>query len=355
MITLSLCMIVKNEEDTLSRCLESAQNLFDEIIIVDTGSNDKTKEIAKKYTNKIYDFKWCDDFSQARNYSFSKATKEYIMWLDADDIILDEDLNKLKKLKEDLDKNTDMVILKYNLLNKDNESVLTYYRERIVKKNKHYKWISPIHEVITPSGNIIYKDIAITHKKIKESDPKRNLKIFEKMIQKNYTFDARQTFYYARELYYNNMLEESISIYNKFLDMDNAWIENKISACIDLYNIYIKKNDPKKALSYLFKTFEYSVPRSEVCCYIGNYFLQEENYTIAKYWYLQACSNKESVETGGFFNKDFKDFIPYINLSVCYYYLGDVLSAKRFNDMAGAIKPKNESYINNKYFFKQYV
>ena len=78
MITISLCMIVKNEEKVLARCLDSIADLMDEIIIVDTGSSDNTKEIAKKYTDKIYDFAWIDDFSAARNYSFSKATKEYI-------------------------------------------------------------------------------------------------------------------------------------------------------------------------------------------------------------------------------------------------------------------------------------
>ena len=76
MITISLCMIVKNEEKVLARCLDSIADLMDEIIIVDTGSSDNTKEIAKKYTDKIYDFAWIDDFSAARNYSFSKATKE---------------------------------------------------------------------------------------------------------------------------------------------------------------------------------------------------------------------------------------------------------------------------------------
>ena len=75
MITISLCMIVKNEEKVLARCLDSIADLMDEIIIVDTGSSDNTKEIAKKYTDKIYDFAWIDDFSAARNYSFSKATK----------------------------------------------------------------------------------------------------------------------------------------------------------------------------------------------------------------------------------------------------------------------------------------
>ena len=67
MATVSLCMIVKNEEKVLGRCLDSAKEIADEIIIVDTGSTDRTKEIAAEYTEKIYDFKWNDDFSAARN------------------------------------------------------------------------------------------------------------------------------------------------------------------------------------------------------------------------------------------------------------------------------------------------
>ena len=76
MITISLCMIVKNEERILARCLDSVKDLVDEIIIVDTGSADATKRIAAEYTDKIYDFTWIDDFSAARNFAFSKAVLE---------------------------------------------------------------------------------------------------------------------------------------------------------------------------------------------------------------------------------------------------------------------------------------
>src|SRR3989344_364212 len=83
--TLSLCMITKNEEQFLEQCLNSVKELVDEIIIVDTGSTDKTTEIAGKFTDKIYDFKWCDDFSAARNESLKHATKNWILVLDADE------------------------------------------------------------------------------------------------------------------------------------------------------------------------------------------------------------------------------------------------------------------------------
>ena len=73
MITVSLCMIVKNEERILARCLDSIADLMDEIIIVDTGSGDATKKIAANYTDQIYDFTWTGDFAAARNFAFSKA------------------------------------------------------------------------------------------------------------------------------------------------------------------------------------------------------------------------------------------------------------------------------------------
>ena len=124
MITLSLCMIVKDEEKVLKRCLDSVKDIVDEIIIVDTGSHDKTKDIAKQYTDKLYDFKWIDDFSKARNFSFSKATKDYIIWLDADDVILEDDRIKLLNLKIDL-----IIVFYINFQN---------HHVKVLKQYSHY-------------------------------------------------------------------------------------------------------------------------------------------------------------------------------------------------------------------------
>ena len=90
MATISICMIVKNEEAVLSRCLESLKGLAEEIVIVDTGSIDNTKKIASAYTQKIYDFEWIEDFSAARNFAFSKCTQQYIYTADADEMLNEE-------------------------------------------------------------------------------------------------------------------------------------------------------------------------------------------------------------------------------------------------------------------------
>jgi len=98
MAALSCCMIVKNEEKFLEQCLNSITELVDEIIIVDTGSTDKTKEIAAQFTDKIFDFQWCDDFSAARNESLKHATGDWILVLDADETISGSDHTKVKEL-----------------------------------------------------------------------------------------------------------------------------------------------------------------------------------------------------------------------------------------------------------------
>lgn len=355
MISISLCMIVKNEEDVLSRCLNSIKDVVDEIIIVDTGSSDNTKKIAKNFTDKIYHFNWCDDFAKARNYSFSKATKDYILWLDADDVILPKDVKLLKSLKNDIDKNTDIVMMKYNMgTNDDNTPSLSYYRERLIKNFKNYKWVGRIHEVITPTGNVIYSDIAITHKKIHISDPLRNLRIFEKMIEENEKLDTRQKFYYAREIYYSGNFTKAIEKFNDFLNEDDKWVENTISALLDLSICYNKINDKQNEISTLFKSFEYDIPRSQTCCYIGNYFLRNNNINQAIYWYKLASTLTSNLESGGFYETDYFNFIPYIQLCVCYYKLGDIKNSIKYNDMAGKFKPNDSSYLTNKEFFKNY-
>ena len=94
MVSVSLCMIVKNEEDVLERCLESAVDLVDEIIIVDTGSTDGSREVAEKYADILIDFPWIDDFAAARNSVLKRCSGKWFMFVDTDEY-LDEDVSEL--------------------------------------------------------------------------------------------------------------------------------------------------------------------------------------------------------------------------------------------------------------------
>jgi glycosyltransferase involved in cell wall biosynthesis len=103
-VSVSLCMIVRNEGHQLSDCLDSVAGLFDEIVIVDTGSTDQTREVAREYTSQIFEFPWRDDFSAARNESLRHAHGDWVFWLDADDRLSSENADRLRKLLRGLNR-----------------------------------------------------------------------------------------------------------------------------------------------------------------------------------------------------------------------------------------------------------
>ena len=162
---LSLCLIVRDEEEKIFDFLNKLKDYVDEIIIVDAGSKDKTKEIAKKF-GKVYNFKWDDDFSKARNFSISKATKDWILVLDPDEVINEKDLVRIKEII----KNNEKDIFGYRIIQE------TYYKNKIIsirgicrlfKNNKKIKFVYPIHETVRNSikkiGKIGKTGIVIRH------------------------------------------------------------------------------------------------------------------------------------------------------------------------------------------------
>lgn len=141
-ITLSLCMIVKNEEKVLSRCLNSVKDVVDEIIIVDTGCTDDTIKIANKYNTKIYSYNWNDDFSAARNYALKYATSDYILVLDADEYI-----ESSEKIKEEIQDGLNYYYINiYNYM--DNNNIYIHKAIRIFKNHIGLYYINKIHEYI---------------------------------------------------------------------------------------------------------------------------------------------------------------------------------------------------------------
>lgn len=347
-MSLSVCMIVKNEEEVIARCLACVEKFADEIIVVDTGSSDRTVEEVKKFTDKIFRFEWVDDFSAARNFAFEKATGDFLMWLDADDVITDEHCEKIRKLVDCGD--FDMAFLPYAADFDGDTPTFVYYRERIFRRSGNYRFGGAVHEAVTPRGKIAYGDAVIFHKKMKDGEPLRNLRILQKRIARGICLNEREKFYYGRELLYNRMYRESIAVLEDFLCGD-GWAENKIEACINLYRAYTAVGDENSALNALFKSFLYDKPRSEACCILGAYFSDKNSVSCAIYWYQRALEGSVDGKEGSFVNLDYCEFIPYIQLCVLYDRLGDKEKANYFNEKAGEIKPYDKSYLSNKKYF----
>ncbi|WP_347814334.1 glycosyltransferase [Alkalihalobacillus sp. LMS39] len=352
MISISLCMIVKNEEDTISRCLDCVKDIVDEIIIVDTGSTDRTKEIVRRYTDFVYDFEWIDDFSAARNYSFSKASKDYILWLDADDVLLEEDQKRLLELKRTVPSSVDSVTMLYHLgCNESGTPTLSYRRNRLVKRTKNFRWYGAVHEFLEVSGHIINSDVIIIHKGT-HHDSTRNLKIYENRIAKGEEFSPRDLYYYANELFDHKQFEKAIDYYLQFLNSKKGWVEDNISACGKLADIYYFLGDEEKEREFAFKSFEYDTPRAEFCCRIGYQFLRNNHFTTAILWYKLATQLEKPKDNWGFINEACWTWLPHLQLGICYYNIGDYETAYQHNEIALTYNPNDENIMSNKQFYE---
>ena len=355
MNSISLCMIVKNEEKVLDNCLSTACDLVDEIIIVDTGSTDKTKEIARKYTDKIYDFKWIDDFAKARNFSFEKATKDYIMWLDADDIILEEDRKKFKEFKNSIDGTQNVYSLKY-VCSRDEAGnpTIVIVKNRIVKREKNYKWKNPIHEYMDIKDTVMPVDIAITHSKKIVNDPNRNLRIFEKMKKEGKDFDIRNTYLYGKSLSSAGKIEQAITEFEKLIkENEKEYMKNRwylYNGIIELANCYKIKQELKKELDSLFIILKNQIPTIEVLNKISDCVLRQKRYDEAIFW-LEIAAN---IDDNSYTQKH-DIFITYIKLGYCYYMKKDYKKAYETNEKAGKVNPHNNTYLKNKEIYEKYL
>ena len=349
MATISLCMIVKDEEAVLERCLTSVLPAVDEIIIADTGSRDHTREIAVKYAHKLLEVPWEDNFAAARNASFSQAAGEYLMWLDADDVILPEDLAKLLQLKERLDGTQDVVMLPYHTaFDEAGRPVFTCYRERILRRSLPQHWEGRVHEVIVHEGRLSYADAAVTHRSIKTEYSNRNLRIYEKQRALGEAFTPRDLFYYGRELYYNKRYKDAEKVLNAFLQ-ENGWDADQAEAYKFLAYIYEILQMPEKRLDALLHALRLGMPRAEICCELGRFWTEKGEYTAALFWYQTAM--KLPVDTQGFIALDAYRFLPALGSCVCYDRLGDHKKAALYNQIAGRYRPESPEYLQNLEYF----
>lgn len=185
-------MIVKNEEKVLARSLNSVKNYVDEIIVVDTGSTDKTKEIAKDLGAKVYDFEWINDFSAARTFAKEKATCDWVLQLDADEFFLEKEAEKLKPTVSNTE--YDWLFIRINNMVENDRMGVTHISNRLFRNLKNFKYKNKIHEQVYQTGEetlIGTSEISIVHTGYigevanEKNKRERNLNILEDVIKEN--------------------------------------------------------------------------------------------------------------------------------------------------------------------------
>ena len=298
MVTISCCMIVKNEERILARCLDSIADLMDEIIIVDTGSRDATKRIAARYTDQIYDFAWVDDFSAARNFAFSKATKEYIYSADADEVVNGENRERFRQLKEILLPEIEMVQMKYGnqlahgtAYNFDEE-----YRPKLFKRLREFVWIEPVHEMVRLDPVIYDSDIVIDHRP-ESNHAGRDFAVFTKQIRGGVRLSKRLHHMYAMELYISGKDQDFLEAEEFFagtaLDPERSLDEVKEAVCIVCRAARLR-DDSHTLLKMSLKDL-LSEGSAEMCWELGEYFFGKGDYEEAAMWYYNAAHETQSI------------------------------------------------------------
>lgn len=298
MAGISLCMIVKNEEKILDRCLSCVADLMDEIIIVDTGSTDCTREIAARYTDKIYDFEWVNDFAQARNFAFSKATEDYIYSADADEVLDEENRERFRILKEQLLPEIEIVQMYYanqlkygTVYNYDKE-----YRPKLFKRVRSFTWIDPIHETVRTQPVVFDSDIEIIHEQ-EECHAARDLEAFRRVCEKDGFLTARLHNLYARELFIAGEKEDFIAA-EKFFeasadDSEKTSDEIREAICVTAKAARLR-GDKLKFYKYAMKGVA-SEGCAEICLELGHYYMEEEDYHEAVVWFYNAAFETESI------------------------------------------------------------
>lgn len=256
---ISLCMIVKNEEKVLRSCLESVRPHVAEICIVDTGSSDRTMDIAREFTDiVIQDLSFNDEdgkiarFDAARQRSLDLASHDWVLWLDADDVLVGgENLARLTDHSSPI-----QYLFDYEYSHDHHGNVLLRLdRERLSYPRRKLRWTGPVHEILTPIGpsaQIRVDDIRVVHRRQEKghiSDPGRNLRILEREVLGN---TPRSLFYLAREYRDAGRNEEAIRFFRLYLQL-SGWGEEKYSACCDLAELLLQSGEFEEAQQAAFQ------------------------------------------------------------------------------------------------------
>ncbi len=354
---ISVCMIVKNEEKVLSECLESIRanlgKVIDDIVIVDTGSIDGTKKIAKDFDCQIFDFKWCNDFSKARNFSVENAKNDWVMILDADEtigsVLIDELIAIQKKEYEDL-----RCLVKIKDYDDDGNLMGVTNTPRIFNR-KHYEYKNNIHEQISAKNNKPHAqyilNLEINHNGYSESAMvqknkiERNKELILEYLKENPNepyMNAQLGITYFQE----GKMQEAIETLEKYV-----FNENYVNT--DMYTHFV--------IAYLSALISLEAYDAVVVCEnLWSYCGKNDRYVyLMAVAYIKTNSYEKAVETLLICVNWQGD--SFIDKKQCYYLLGQIFeifgekekamkcytNASSFADSDNRLNKIKETFENN--------
>ena len=335
MIPISVCMIAKNEEERIENCLAPLMPYNFEIIVVDTGSTDRTKELALKYTDLVYDFEWINDFSAARNFSLKKASHNYVLVLDCDEYLTDVDIEGLYKAIEEHPQGVGR-LLRNNYYFNDGKQ--TNYPDRVErlfhKRHYYYKW--SIHEQVTniKTDGTYYEryDIPFTVDHVGYSGgiesmrakAERNNSLLFKEIEKH-PDDAYLYFQVAQSYNAIEDYENSYIYYKKAFELpilaEQPWLPVMATAFIHSMN---QTGRSEEAIEFFEPRYDFFANDSVFFCNMGVAYMNANQPLKAVMEYVKAIQSPKCS------NEGCNTYIPYYNMGVANELLGNLPSAISF-------------------------
>lgn len=349
-------MIVKNEEKVLARCLDSAAKWFDEVIIIDTGSTDKTRAIALGFTDHVHDLTWMNDFAQARQYAVNFATSDWVVWLDADDVL--EGGKYIRQIIDQTPEDINCIQWRY-VLGRDlhGNVMMELWRERAIRSSAKTHWQGKIHEVILfdePMRAVKSSQVFVEHlpaPDLTNEGSGRNLQILlDEVETMQDSVEPRTLFYLANEYFDAKRWVEAIGVYERYVLL-GSWDDEVYTALLRIAVCWRAQGLHMLAVEAALRSLAIhpTWPQAYFDLAQSQYYLQRWDYVI--HW-CEIGLEMQSPDTILFVNPMDWEFNWIVFYTNALYHVGMIQEALLWTQKALGIRPSDSYHLHNLTFFR---
>lgn len=346
--TVSLCVLVGHSEASLDGCLSSLSGLVDEMILVAVGSTDGSRHIAAKYKARIAEMESGVDLAGARSLAGDMATGDYLLWLETDEYLRAADHDRFKDLLSSLSGDTDYdyVTIRHELPVDDADwATATLRRIGLIKRKKRFRWNGTVCEYLEVDGKGLHSDIHIARVR-RHVRSHLDLSGYEALWSSGDDFPVANLLDFADGLADNGQPEQALNAYERFLQNPEGSAEKRIYACARSADCLMELGRTEEARNKAMQSFAYALPRAELCCRLGFYFVKEGNYEEAVTWYKAALGvpRPGGPDTG--LHLPSWTWLPHLQLSACYDRLGQYDLVRAHIEAAKESAPRDDIRIS---------